>query len=448
MPEEEGELVGTGGFRVAGARALEVLRAAQLDRKFWRPLLWLRLAAALGARRVEVTAAATNVTFRLDGAPLTRDLLEQPFALFEGDGGRPEARWLAYALVHSLDDGVTVHISSGRGPARRSYRFDSSGHGVPAPPSPGDGTVVFVGWPVVVPTLTLPTQGPWLWFIPQHKAGYPRLELAAAVPFELTTPLGSVTPWERRKEPEAGMLKGYGRRVRVRMAAGGSTLTLHHYGVRVFGMELDDLAFPMAVDQDDPNLALDASLNAPVHGRDLQRSIAGALAAADRQGRLRLERHAKTMRLCARLLLARPELRRLWGLALTAPERLDRRVPWLMRAANLLRGRLNPSGDALRVARAAEFTAFLRAAALKSLRGRKIDARDSLRDALWGTPLLFSATGRPLSLAELDLDERPCSVWAKTEPAPAGAGAMMAWGLCRADAAFVTAFPNRRARMG
>lgn len=448
MPAEEGEFVGSGGFRVAGRRALEVLRSAQLDRRFWRPLLWLRLSAALGARKVSVTTRATGVTFTLDGAPLDRALLEEPFALFGSEGERPEARWLAYALVHTASKGVTVRLSSGRGRERRAYEFDSEGHGVPAEPAAGTDTVVAVSWPLVVPTLEVPAQGPWLWFLPDKKAGYPRLTEADAVPFELETPLGAVTPWERRKDPEAGLLTGYRRRVRVRLAPGPSRLTLHHYGVRVYGTELGDLALAMSIDVDDPNLVLDASLNAPVDGPDMQRSVAGGLAAAERHGLRRLEHHAKTMRLASRLLLSRPSLRKLWGFALLAEERVDRRVPWLIRAFNALSGGRRPSGDALRVVRAGRFTAYLRAAALERLRGRAIDGRDPLRKALWETPLVFSATGRPLSLVDLDLDERPCSLWEKTSPAPAGSGAMMPWGLSSQDVAFVRRFPKRKARVG
>lgn len=448
MSEEEGELVGSGGFRVAGRRALEVLRSAQLDRRFWRPLLWLRLAAALGARKVSVEARATGVSFAWDGAPLDSALLEAPFALFGSEGERPAARWLAYALVHTVSEGVTVRLCSGRGRERRAFEFDAAGRGVPAEHAPGSGTVVQVSWPLVVPTLKVPAQGPWLWFQPADKAGYPRLEEADAVPFELTTPLGTVTPWERRKDPEAGLLSGYRRRVRVRLAPGPSRLTLHHYGVRVYGAELGDTALPLSVDVDDPNLVLDGSLNAPVDGPDMQRSVAGGLAAAEKHGLRRLEHHAKTMRLTGGLLLARPSLRRLWGLALLAEERVDRRLPWLIRAVNAFTGGRRPSGDALRVVRAGEFTAYLRAAALGRLRGRAIDARDPLRKALWETPLVFSATGRPLSLVDLDLDERPCSIWEKSSPAPAGAGAMMPWGLSSQDAAFIRRFPKRKARVG
>ena len=447
-PEEAGELVGTGGFRVAGERALEVLRSAQLDKRFWRPLLWLRLAASLGARRMEITASPTSVTATFDGEPLARALLEQPFTLFGADGERPEARWLAYALVHTATKGVAVSVTSGLRKERRGYRFDHTGHAVPAKPEGGENTVVTVEWPIVITTLSIPAQGPWLWFIPQNKAGYPRLDSADAVPFGLTTPLGAVVPWEKRKEPEAGLLRGYGRRVRVRMADGASSLTLHHHGVRVYGMPFADMALPMAVDVDDPNLSLDASLGAPVQGPDLERSVAGGLAAAVKHGLQRLEHQAKTMRLCARLLLEKPPLRRLWGLSLALPERVDRRLPWMLRAANALRGSRKPSADELRVVRTAEFTAYLRAAALKTLLGRKIDARDPLRQALWETPLLFSATGRPLTLADLDLDERPCSVWAHADPAPAGAGAMMVWGLSSSDAAFAKGFPRRKVRMG
>lgn len=446
--EEEGELVGSGGFRVAGARALEVLRQSQLDKRFWRPLLWLRLAAALGARKVSVVARATGVTFTLDGTTLDRALLEAPFSLFGSEGERPEARWLAYALAHTASEGVTVRLSSGRGRERRAFKFDVAGHGIPAEPATGSATVVAVSWPLVVPTLTVPAQGPWLWFQQENKAAYPRLEEADAVPFELTTPLGTVTPWERRKDPEAGLLTGYRRRVRVRLTPGPSRISLHHYGVRVYGTELGDLALAMSVDVDDPNLVLDASLNAPVGGPDMERSVAGGLAAAEKHGLRRLEHHAKTMRLTSRLLLSRPALRKLWGLSLLAEERVDRRVPWLIRAVNALTGGRRPSGDALRVVRAGEFTAYLRAAALGRLRGRAIDARDPLRKALWETPLVFAATGRPLSLSDLDLDERPCSVWEKSSPAPAGAGAMMPWGLSSQDVAFLRRFPKRKARVG
>lgn len=447
-PEDEGEFVGSGGFRIAGQRALEVLRSAQLHPAFWRPLLWLRTAAALGAKKVSVETAATGVTFTLHGAPLERALLEQPFALFGSEGERPEARWLAYALVHTVSKHVTVTLSSGAGAQRRAFRFDDSDRGVPAPPAPGTATVVAVAWPLVVVTLRSPAHAPWHWFTAPERHTAPHLGDADAVPFELATPLGAVTPWERRKEPEAGMLKGYGRRVRVRLAEGPSRVTLHHWGVKVHEADMPDPALPLTVDVDDPHLSLDASLNAPVQGPELERSVAGGLAAAERHGRLRLEHHKTTMRLTGRLLLGRPELRRLWGLSLFAGRRAEGRVPLLLRAVGVLRGGRRPSGDTLRVVRAAEFTSYLRAAALKSLRGRNIDARDALRQALWEVPLVFSATGRPLSLADLDLDERPCSLWEKSSPAPAGVGSLMPWALSYQDAWFVKRFPKRPTRVG
>ncbi|TPW20953.1 MAG: hypothetical protein FD126_1172 [Elusimicrobia bacterium] len=296
--------------------------------------------------------------------------------------------------------------------------------------------------------MSIPPQAPWQWFIPSNKAGYPRLELADAVPFDLSTPLGEVTAWERRKEPESGVLTAHRRRVRVRMAAGSSSLTLHHHGVRVHGTVLEDLALPMAVDVDDSALILDASLAAPVEGPALERAVAAGRRAAVKHGVTRLEHHTKTMRLCSRLLLARPDLRRLWGLSLLAKERVGRRVPWLIRAQSAFKGRVSLSGDALRVVRAAEFTSYLRIAAMASLQGRAIDARDPLRDALWQTPLVFSATGRPLSLAELDIDERHFTIWEGSRPAPAGAGAMMPWAIAADDGVFVMHFPKRKARVG
>jgi hypothetical protein len=445
MGEEEGELVGTGGFRVAGARALEVLRSTQLSLNFWRPLLWFRVAAALEAAQVEVTAGQSSLTFSFDGRPLPKTLVTDPLSPFEGGDAPPEARWLAYALVHSLAKGVTVTLTSGRGERRRAQRFDHQGHGAPARPDPGQGTVVLVDWPAVAGYQ--PSTGPWTWFAAEERNAFPMLGGADAVPYRLKTPDGEVLPWEKRKEREAAVFRDGARRIRVELG-GGRRLGLHQFGVRAAGGTLDDMALPLSLDVDDPALTLDASLNAVVEDTAYHSCVAAGRNAAFRHGLARLERHAKAMRRCAKLLLARPELRRHWRAALAAPERIHRRLPWMARALSALKGRSVPSGDALRVARAAEFTAFLRDAASSRLRGRAFDERLPLGLTLWDVPLLFSATGRPLSLADLDLDERRCSVWDKADPAPAGLGSMMVWALSPADAAFAKAFPRRPARLG
>ncbi|TBR17382.1 hypothetical protein EPO15_17100 [bacterium] len=441
-PEEEGEHVGGGGFRVAGARALEVLRSAQLGEGFWRPLLWLRVAAALGARRCEVTARQSSLSFVFDGRPLSRTLLNEPLAVFDAARAPAEARWLAYALVHSAVPGAVVTITSGHGSDRRARRFDHQGQGTNLPAAAGADTDVLVDWPTVAPY----GDGPWNWVL-SGKAAAPLLAGAEAVPFELKTPSGPVTPWEKRKEPEAVVVRDGERRIRI-VLGGGRRLGFHHLGVRVGGTPLDDLALPVSIDVDDPGLTLDASLGAVVEDHAYHRCVAAGRDAAVRHGLARLERHAKAMRLCANLLCARPGLRRHWKAALAAPERVDRRLPWVARALGALTGRRVPASDALRVARTAQFTAFLRDAATEHLRGRAFDARLPLGLALWETPLLFSATGRPLSLAELDLDERPAALWEKPAPAPAGIGAMMVWALSSEDAAFAAAFPRRKARMG
>lgn len=445
-PEEEGELVGTGGFRVAGARALEILRSTQLTLNFWRPLLWFRVAAALEATKFEVAAGPSSLTFSFDGRPLSKTLLTEPLSLFEGGDGPPEARWLAYALVHSLPKGATVTLTSGRGEHRRAHCFDHQGHGVPTPPAAGQVTVVLVDWPFVATASTRPAD-PWMWFALNQKNASPLLGGADAVPFALKTPLGEVTAWEKRKETEAAVYRDGARRIRVALG-GGRRLGLHQFGVRVGGRTLDDMALPLSLDIDDPGLTLDASLNAVVEDKAYHACIAAGRNAAFRHGVARLEHHTKVMRLTAKLLVSRPELRRQWRAVMAAPERLDRRLPWMARALSALKGRSIPSGDALRVARAAAFTAFLRDAALSTLRGKAFDSRLPLGEALWETPLMFSATGVPLSLAELDLDERECSVWDEADPAPAGVGSMMVWSLCAADKVFAKGFSRRRARMG
>lgn len=446
MPEEEGELVGSGGFRVAGQRALEVLRSAQLGKTFWRPLLWLRAAAALGAKRMAVTTGVRSVTFSFDGRPLPRALISDPLALFTGDDGTPtEARWLAYALVHTLEPDLTVTLSSGRGRDRKAFRFDSTGHGEPVEPAPGEGTVVQAAWFAVL-TATMDKTRPWAWFAPDKASAYPRLEAADAVPFPLKTPLGDVSPWEARKSLEGAVYRDGGRRVQV-ILGGGRRLAFHHLGVRVGGVPLEDLALPMAVDVDDPGLTLDASLNAPVEDRAYHACVAAGRDAAVRHGSARLERHAKNMSLCAKLLTERPALRDDWRSGSSSKALLSRGVPWATAALNALRGR-PLRGDSLRVYRTARFAAFLRDNAMSALRGKSFDARLPLGLALWDAPVLVSATGAPLSLADLDLDERRCSVWDEAGPAPAGVGAMMVWALGSAERAFVERFPTRRARLG
>lgn len=445
-PEEAGEFVGGGGFRVAGARALAVLRSAQLDRRFWRPLLWVRAAAALGARRMTVQAGVGFVTFSFDGRALPRTLHADPFALFADGDAPPEARWLAYALVHTLSKGVGVSLSSGRGEGRRAFEFDAAGQAKKARPAPGEDTVVKVDCPVTT-TLTGDAAGPWTWFEGRQDAGEARLAAADAAPFAFKTPLGDVTPWEKRKSPEAAVYRDASRRMYV-VLGGGRRLGFHHLGVRVGGAPMEDLALPVSVDIDDPGLTLDASLNAVVEDRAYHSCVAAGRDAAVRHGLARLEHHAKSMRLCARLLVERPALRRGWRSGLEASEGLGRKVPWTNLALSALAGQRLPSGDSLRVFRTARFAAFLRASAMSTLRGRAFDARLPLGLALWDAPVLFSPTGLPLSLADLDLDERPCSVWDEADPAPAGVGAMMVWALGSADRAFVERFPTRRARMG
>lgn len=445
MGEEEGELVGTGGFRVAGARALEVLRSTQLSLNFWRPLLWFRVAAALEAAEAEVSAGPSSLTFSFDGRPLPKALVTDPLSLFEGGEAPPEARWLAFALVHSLAKDVTVTLASGRGDQRRAQRFDHQGHGAPARPDAGGGTVVLIDWPAVV--AYQPSTGPWAWFAAEKRDAFPMLGGADGVPYRLKTPDGEVVPWEKRKEREAFVSRDGARRIRV-VLGGGPRLCLHQFGVRAAGGTLDDMALPLSLDVDDPALTLDASLNAVVEDSAYHACVAAGRNAAFRHGLARLERHTAAMRRCATLLRARPELRRHWRAAVAAPGGFGRRLPWMTRALSALTGRSAPSGDALRVARTAEFTAFLRAAALSRLRGRAFDERLPLGLALWDVPLLFSGAGEPLSLADLDRDEFRFSVWEEADPVPVGLGTMTVWALSPADADFAESFPRRAARLG
>lgn len=420
---EDGKLVGRGGFRVDRRRALEVLRARQLPEGYWVPRLWLRLAAACGARRVRMSGllpAGARIEF--DGDPLSCRLLQDPFGRLAAGEGSAKEQWLGWALLHSLPPGAEVRIASGLGTARAATRYKGDGEGRREAPDDGDQTVVDVRSGAAAD-----------WFSKIRPADA-ALASADAVPFRLETPLGSLVPWERRREAGALRLAEMGRRLRARMGASPS-LRLFHWGVAAHAEELTDFPLPVEAGVDDPALTLDASLDSALEDDAFARAVAAGRRAAERFALAWLKRHGRSMRLAGELVAGSAARQALWS------------RPAMRRLTRLLHPASPPSGDDLRVVRAAQDCALLRRAAMTGLRSPRIDSNDTVRAALWRAPLLFAYGGRPLALLDLGLDGCGPEAWERSGPPPGTPGPRV-WELARSDAEFLRDFPKRPCRLG
>lgn len=435
------ELVGTGGFTVDPHRALAVLRERQLPDGFWRPLLWFRLASACRASRFTAEKAAFALRLAFDGDALPGTALAAPLGLLAAGGAEPRAACLGWALVHTLGEDRAVTVSSGAGADRRAFSFAADGTARAVPAAGGADTVVDIAW-TPSEAISLGRHQPSEWFGWAWSKD-PSLEAADAVPFRLTTPLGVVEPWETRGS-DASLSASDGRRLRVSLSDGAGGLSLHHLGVRVHGEPLDDLALPVIAAVDDPALSLTASLDSPVRDDAYWKALAAGRQAAMRDLLGRLEAHAAAMRACGPLVLTSRPMRQAWARAASWPQP-EPSASWIDGLLGLVPGRGGPAQAAL--ARAASFTAYLRRAAMQTLRGPKIDSLDPLKTALWKTPAAFSATGRPLTLLEVDPPERRAPVWSESGPAPAGTAADAVWGFSAGELAFASEFPVRRAKV-
>ncbi|MDE2292540.1 MAG: hypothetical protein KGL53_10700, partial [Elusimicrobia bacterium] len=326
MDKDGAELVGSGGLRVDPARAFAVLRGSQLPHGFWRPLLWLRLAAAAGAREVRLRKADYRLLLEFDGEPLAHELLKEPFGVLAAGTDSPAARWLAWALVHTLRDRLTVTVSSGRGEGRRAWTYAEGGAAEPAEPAAGELTVVDVGWRLRTQLLSDSGGAPWFWFArdSRPRAGG-RRELCDGVPYRLSLPEWDVLPWELRREPETRVRRDGARRVRTALTEEPPRLRLWHWGVLVHEEPLEGGDLPVRVDLDDPALTLDASLAAPVRDAAFEAARADGRRLAGEFLGERLERHARSMERVGRLLGAHPWLRLAWGWTVRARHRRRRR---------------------------------------------------------------------------------------------------------------------------
>lgn len=149
--DEDGVLVGSGGFKVDRAHALRKLSEFQVPRGFAGWLFWARCAAAGGADTVEVKDGFSSLTVRFGGEPLTRAELEDPYApLLGGPAARRErGRQFALGLLQALRGGATVTAESGSGSARLRMSAGALGESRVEPAPGGDGTVLTATWKVL-----------------------------------------------------------------------------------------------------------------------------------------------------------------------------------------------------------------------------------------------------------------------------------------------------------
>lgn len=148
----EALLVAAGAFRVDRSRMIETLAKFQTGDPEGFLLPWLRLAAASGATRLELSLRETGLELHFDGQPLGSRFFEDPFEALVGEedatGEADRHRHLAWGLLNLLP--LAPRAVVGRSGAARLLvepRAVAKKHW--ADPEPRLGTalrVVFDGW--------------------------------------------------------------------------------------------------------------------------------------------------------------------------------------------------------------------------------------------------------------------------------------------------------------
>lgn len=439
MAEDEGRLVESGSFRVDAARAVKSLRARQLGPGFWRPGLFIRLAAACGASRFTLTRKVKSMTIWFDGRPIPPTTLAEPFGRLVGGEVDPVLRWFAWALLHSTPKGVSVTAASGDGARRRAFKYAPDGQSTAVPPTAGTGTEVALTWsPFLDNDLT--SEHPAAWPIVNTRVPpITAFETGDPAPFPMSFVGYGVTrthvPWEKRRPREGTFRLVDRRRTFCRLGSGEGKLRLALLGTRIEAMDLPEVPLPIDVTVDVPGLDVDASLDSPVQGPLFREACGTGRRAAEAFMFDLLKRHARAMKLTGA-----------W-LAVDARARLD----WV-ESLGLIRGdepgllsfifmqtpprRPFRSGDRRRIEETGALTRLLRDAAVRTLGCRDGDRKDPLRDALWKAPLFFDGRGQTLSLEVIDPDSAIPSMTVTAGPPPLNL-ARQVWALSPMDAIYL-----------
>ena len=439
--------VASGSFRVDTDRAVEVLRARQLDISASRLALWVRAAVLRQATHADFSWSSTLLNIRFDGLPLSAAEIQSPLAgLLDEQASSPAARWLALAVLHSVGPNAVLTLESGPVRARRAVRVDAEGYG-PARPalSLRPDTVARISWPLPV--------------FHEHPATHPShwspCELNASIrgcPVRLKLSRGE----ERAEHAPVAIGKRELLRAEVRRdparflisLSGGEpsmSVQLALHGVAAGSSVSFPSALPVSVWADDPRLSLNASLSEVVQDAAREAALAAAKEEALRWAFSLLERQKRVLSVTGQLLASNPSMRARWVRALGMPRLMEGKLPASWHQYRLESGPAGRSPDAHRVDECAQSTLLLRDAARRALTDRRKDGSDPLKAALWKTPLFLDDCGGTLSLADLPEDPNKLAFWTRFEPVVArGHDDGRVWALSPRDSLFLRVrFPRR-----
>ncbi len=148
--DEEGRLVGSGGFKIDRAVALAKLSRFQLADPWEFVRSWLRAAVLQGAKTINVSCWRAGVTeLSFDGESFEPDMLADPYSgLFGPEGKAGEAgRHLGIGLLGCIRlSPERIVLLSGQGTARRRWTRDKDGAEKSGPARGGPETRLIVKW--------------------------------------------------------------------------------------------------------------------------------------------------------------------------------------------------------------------------------------------------------------------------------------------------------------
>lgn len=310
---DEGVFVEEGGFSVDSRRAVEVLRARQLQHAGRvTPLLWVRLAVLSKATRVVLVWEPGRFEARFDGLPLPDVLMARPYDAFLGTmkGTRLMSQF-GPALLHLAQPDVTVEVVSGEFDSRKAIYLEGPGAAPPAPQKDGlDETVVRAFWT----SAGSPEAGhPATWDLPSLT------EYLTATPIPVTIghygKVSVVAPWARRYGKDAWSGDVGGLRCGMRVLPHPEERTLLSFSVDGVTVEAEDpkgLPLPVEGWVDAPEAPLNASLDRFVKGPERDRARAAVWKALRAAYIDAMERHARRMKLVGRMLERDQNLRWRW----------------------------------------------------------------------------------------------------------------------------------------
>lgn len=262
---DQGQLVGSGGFRIDRSRALTKLSAFQLHDKHHAVLALVRCAVASGATQIRIETGR-RLVLSFDGQALSAAELEDPFAalFMEESGAENRSRQLAIGLLGALGaSSAGLTLEGGEGPGRRSLRIASAADFEGAPVA-GEGKTETI----------LRIKG--------RLADVVRLRTdcwACPIPIFVD---GANLPRGRKPEEPGVYFEEEGRYGFVSVPAdpyAGSKLRLHVLGVRIGDSDVPTGAVPVEGYVNDDGFVLNASQSAVVRNERFA-AMARAVSAA------------------------------------------------------------------------------------------------------------------------------------------------------------------------